>query len=436
MLNHFRNNFAYKAARLFFISTILFALSAYRQPPTYSAHYQSEICAAPYQSVGLPLTELGANTYTRMDGQATTFTGGLYPGGSNTRPPAHEMAGLSAAAQITPLDQNGQPDASRGRIGMVSIGMSNTNAEFDTFIYQANNDSQVNPQLLLINGALPNQTADRWVDPDSIAWQALDQQLSTRQISPLQIQVAWVKLTLTGGGDFPAKTQELQSDLEIIARNLKSRFPNLRIAYYSSRIWSYTYYRGLSPEPLAFETGFAVKWMIEKQIQGHPDLNFDPAAGEVKAPFLSWGPYLWANGQTPREDGLTWQLQDLTYDCTHPTLSGRQKVADLLMDFFKTDSTTQNWFLVGSQPTITNTPTSTNVIIQTPTPTQTPTISSITQTITPTSAFTTNTVIAPPSPTPTPGGGSDTPTIYLTVIFGSTILAGGLFWLHFRKSLR
>lgn len=427
-------NVAHKAARLFLLTTVLFSISAYGQPPAQAALYQSEICSAPYQSVGLPLTELGSNTYTRMDGQETTFTGGLYPGGSNTRPPAHEMAGLAAAAQIIPLDQNGQPDASRGRIGLVSIGMSNTNMEFDTFLSQANNDPQVNPHLLLINGALPNQTADRWVDPNSPAWQALDQQLSNLQVSPLQIQAAWVKLTLAGGGDFPIKAQELQSDLEIVARNLKSRFPNLRIAYYSSRIWSYTYYRGLSPEPLAFETGFAVKWMIEKQIQGHPDLNFDPAAGEVKAPFLSWGPYLWANGQTPRDDGLTWQYQDLTNDCTHPTLSGRQKVADLLMDFFKTDSTTQSWFLVNGQPPVTNTPTPTTTI------TLTPGTTAISQTVTQTPQTPpaiTNTASISPSLTPTPGGGgSGTPVIYLTVIFGSTIIAGGLFWFHFRKMIR
>jgi hypothetical protein len=148
-------------------------------------------------------------------------------------------------------------------------------------------------------------------------------------------------------GEFPEHAQSLQSDLEEVARNLTANYPNIKLAYYSSRTRAYTYWDGLSPEPVAFETGFSVRWMIEKQINGDPTLNYDPDKGEVVAPYLAWGPYLWIDGLNPRSDGMVWTQQDLQEDCTHPSDSGVQKVADQLLAFFKTDTTAESWFTEG-----------------------------------------------------------------------------------------
>jgi lysophospholipase L1-like esterase len=65
----------------------------------------------------------------------------------------------------------------------------------------------------------------------------------------------------------------------------------------------------------------------------------------VKAPLLLWGPYLWADGEQPRAaDGLVWKPEDLGPDGAHPSESGRRKVAELLLQFFKTDATAKFWF--------------------------------------------------------------------------------------------
>jgi hypothetical protein len=108
-------------------------------------------------------------------------------------------------------------------------------------------------------------------------------------------------------------------------------------------------WRALSPEPDAYETGFSVKWLIAGQINGDADLNYDPARGAVVAPYLSWGPYLWADGQNRRSDGFRWLASDLAEDCVHPSAAGTTKVANLLLEFFKTDSTA-GWFRNGSAP--------------------------------------------------------------------------------------
>ena len=55
----------------------------------------------------IPVTDLGAGLYKGVQG-------GLYPGGSNVRPAAHEAAGVAIANAIVPLDTLGQPDAVGG----------------------------------------------------------------------------------------------------------------------------------------------------------------------------------------------------------------------------------------------------------------------------------------------------------------------------------
>ena len=79
---------------------------------------------------------------------------------------------------------------------------------------------------------------------------------------------------------------------------------------------------------------------------GNPELNCDPAHGSVRAPWVAWGPYLWADGVKGRKDGLVYVSDDLTAtDRTHPSMAGREKVVKLLMDFFKNDPTSRPWFV-------------------------------------------------------------------------------------------
>src|SRR5439155_14747287 len=90
----------------------------------------------------------------------------------------------------------------------------------------------------------------------------------------------------------------------------------------------------LNPEPYAYESGFAVQWLIADHIQ-HNLLG---------RPWLGWGPYLWTNGTIGRSDGLVWHCTDSQSDGTHPSTSGSQKVAALLLTFLKIDPTSQPWF--------------------------------------------------------------------------------------------
>ncbi|HWA98830.1 MAG TPA: hypothetical protein VG713_10080, partial [Pirellulales bacterium] len=103
-------------------------------------------------------------------------------------------------------------------------------------------------------------------------------------------------------------------------------------------------------EPFSYESAFAYKWLIEKQISGEPVLNYDLAKGPVEAPWLSWAAYLWTNGDQPRSsDGVVFGYDDFREnDRMHESPAGQRKVGKLLLDFFKNDSTTRGWFVAKS----------------------------------------------------------------------------------------
>jgi PKD repeat protein len=243
----------------------------------------------------------------------------------------------------------------------MSIAHLDFNSGPDSFEPRAVSDAATSSQLVIVDGAQNGKTANTWVDPNAATWKTVNGRLALQGVTPKQVEVVWVKeceAYPNRYGGFPNSAQYLQSDLESIARNITTNYPNAKIAYYSSRSHAFTQNPAtVSPEPWDFETGYSVKWMIEDQINGNGNLNWDPNKGPVQAPFLSWGPYLWANGSSPRSDGFQWVRSDYQADATHPTPSGVHKVADQLLAFFKTDPTTTGWYLkttpAGQGPTVT-----------------------------------------------------------------------------------
>ncbi|HUR56401.1 MAG TPA: hypothetical protein VM029_01740 [Opitutaceae bacterium] len=273
--------------------------------------------------------------------------GGLYGGGRNEPSPEHLAAAMKESAKIVPLDGEGLPSPD-GKIVLLGVGMSNTTQEFRRFKEIADADPAKSPRVVIVDGAQGGQDARLTSDPTAAFWPRIDERLRQAGVTAKQVQVIWLKQAIARpDGEFPASAKRLQNYLTTIVGTMKARYPNARISYHSSRTFAGYAVTPLNPEPYAYEGAFAVRWLINDQIGGNPQLNFDPARGEVKAPLLLWGPYLWAQGENPRQgDGLSYTREDFTAkDGTHPTASGQQKVAKLLLTFFKTEPTTRGWFV-------------------------------------------------------------------------------------------
>ncbi len=288
--------------------------------------------------IGLkPLNEMtGQDSYLGQDG-------GLYGNGKNTPPEVHRNSILSAISRLKPRNSAGNLDE-KGTIGFVSISMSNATQEFSMFKQLADADPSKSNLVKIVDCAQGGQAMAEWVDPKGRPWMEADKRLSAAGVSHNQVQVAWIKLANKGpNGTLKEHGEKLEKDTLAVIQNAKEKFPNLQIAYLSSRIYGGYSTGALNPEPYAYESAFPVRWLIQRQINGDNALSFE--GKKACAPVLLWGPYLWADGVTPRlSDKLVYNREDLAADGTHPSQPGRQKVAQIMLEFFKNDPLAKSWF--------------------------------------------------------------------------------------------
>jgi hypothetical protein len=231
--------------------------------------------APPPAPAGLrPLGELGGAAYQGL-------AGGHYPGGEDM-PAPHREAGLARARAVAPLDVEGKP-SDHGKIVLLSIGMSNTALEFcstrrgqcapESFVGQAEADPEVRAQALaLVDGALGGKTASAWDEPTDATYDVVRRtRLEPRGLSERQVQVVWLKEANPGPrASLPAAdadARRLSAALADVVRAARAHYPNLALVFVSNRIYGGYARTPLNPEPFAYESGFAVKWLVEAQIQ-------------------------------------------------------------------------------------------------------------------------------------------------------------------------
>ena len=292
-------------------------------------------------SVGFPpINDLGVGFWHGAQG-------GLYPNGQNVRPADHNAAGVDIANQVVPLSINGEPDPDLGKIVLLGVGMSNAYLEFGELQLVIDSLLTRNVHLRAINGALGGWDINRILDSTSDFWRYINRTLADSGLGDNQVQVVWFKEAEAQPSDttFPAYPENLKAKFKQAMHILVGKFPNVKLCYLPSRIYAGYSTSPLNPEPFAYYQGWAVKGLIEDQINGDTSLVY--TGPNPRSPWLSWGIYQWADGLVPRSDGLTWICpNDFALDGTHPSEpAGTWKVAHMLLDFFMTDETTRSWFL-------------------------------------------------------------------------------------------
>jgi hypothetical protein len=293
--------------------------------PTYIALAAGLVVVTLVAAPDTPAAAYGGNcSVTHIGEVPLSDTGDLYATG-NVMPAAH----AGAAPLVTPVD---------GVIGVVSLGMSNGQQEWGRFMLDAAGRNDLGPALRFANGAQGGVTMSMWANPNDNAWDFAEAAAAEAGIRSDQVRVLWLKmgsqLSDLGNGSLEQRVALERGWLNDILDRAGTVFPNVVQVYLSSRIYGGYELSSNHAEPqTGYDNGFAVQAVVA-----------DAVAGATSV-WAAWGPYLWADGTSPRSDGLTWQCDDFASDGVHPSASGEAKVAGMLMDFFASEPVACQWFL-------------------------------------------------------------------------------------------
>jgi len=303
----------------------------------------------------VPLNDLGPGPYL------WGYYGGLWDvknTGWATVPAFHEADGIQQAAKIVPRDANGNPDPN-GKIGFMAIGYGNTEKTFAAFENMVAGDPRINHEsLVMVNAAADGLDATHWDFPWKPTYSQVNATaLPSASITPAQVQAVWIQ-EINDSPTVPlpiqfADSYLLKATLCDILREVKHEYPNVAVAYLSDPQYAgYNQTTKYLSEPFAYEDGLAVRWTLLGQIGWiqEGDQWWDPRIGPLdynkdQAPWATWRPYFWANGTTPRSDGVTWQRSDFADDGVTLSDAGAAKSAQMLLDFVLHEPTTANWLV-------------------------------------------------------------------------------------------
>lgn len=291
----------------------------------------------------IPITDLGADYFNGMQG-------GLYPGGSNSRPPDHLTQCITNVTQIEPLDIYGNPDAA-GKVVMLGIGASNPLTEFQRLIEFTDDFEPANDNLEMVNACVGGEGIQKMYNITDNYWSGVVNKLEILGLSLNQVQVIWIEQDNTRAFDtvFPSAPSGLVDDFRLLLNVIHNLFPNVQICYVTARAYS-GYATPIDPEisggllyPRDYYNGWAVKFLVEKIINHAP--GFETTGPAAQLPLVTWGTYHWTDGSTPRIDGLFLDCEeDVAPDGLHLTGPGEFKMGQLMFDYFKTDTTAKYWY--------------------------------------------------------------------------------------------
>jgi hypothetical protein len=312
------------------MKTIIFIVSFLFTVDVFSQQCQND-------STGMiPISDLGSGVFNGM-------MGGLYGNGDNQMPLNHLQAGIQLASTVVPLDNAGNFNAN-GKVGFISMGMSNANIFFAGLRDSSIAYSMLNPRLVMVNGATGGKDIDNLLDTNDTYWTSVNQKMAQAQLTNAQVQVIWFQQAKHISGIPPgeglAHIDTMERKFLKAFQYFKTRYPNLKQIFCSGRDYGGYSNPGLgNPEPYAYYTGWSFRKLVERQIQGDTSLSF--IGSQPKTAWLAWSGYMWADGINLRNDGFNWLCpQDVQSDGVHPNAAGKAKVASILFNFFKSDTTT------------------------------------------------------------------------------------------------
>lgn len=283
----------------------------------------------------IPLADLKNDTFNN-------YTGGKYPKAQNAIPHTHYKKGMQLSQDIFPVDNNGYIDSTTGKVGFLILGFSTAAMTGNVFNWICTRKA-IDPHLTIAIGAQGGMDINAMLDENSGYWGKATDDLINAGLSNSQIQLIWISTgdMQSASLDFPEQSIVLADKYHSLLLFIKQKYPNIKIVFLSDRTFAgYIDNNGpqLLAEPTAYYTSWAVKFLIERQLQSLSGYTYSDI------PFIDWGPMLWTNGETGDSNNYKWDCYDAAKGGIHPTAKGRSKEAIRLYNFFSNHPYTKQWF--------------------------------------------------------------------------------------------
>jgi hypothetical protein len=298
----------------------------------------SNITNAVQNDIPIPLNDLGAGTY--LDS-----TGGLYPGGINAPFGTYASDLLTTSQGIVPIDTFGVPGITKVcKITFLSLGGSTGGHNMKLLKTKTTGNPLTNPklQLLSANNGTGDASMNSIINPNDIYWAHVTQIIAGGKSSYRQVQVIYLETDDSSRNiSWPFRPNLIKTDLETGLRNLKQKFPNLKVVYVLGRTRTFGAKALWNREPSPYYFGWGCKWAIEDQMNGAPGTEYK--GGNAVAPMLAWGFYQWADSLPRTTDGFYWRSYE-TADGLHATADGQDTLATHFQNFLLTDQYASIWY--------------------------------------------------------------------------------------------
>lgn len=287
------------------------------------------------------------------------YQGGLYPGGSNNIPAFHYNEGIKMAKKVVPLDSLGNVDWMNGKVIWISLGASVAGGPFNNFKQLTKEYYDINPCLQIINATVGSAGLDDMVDPieNPLYWENdVFPQIEGKGATREMVQIIWMKHGYRYNEEvfFPEFPETIVDYYKQLMPILMDTFPNLKLLFltgfaYGGYADSTTNLYPIIMEPSSYWSNFAVKWLVEEQINLNPALKYTGAGR--KAPWMCWGPHVWADGLRPNQyDSLFWDCEaDFRVDGGgyHLTNEGKQKEGNVMIEWARNHPIAKQLYLDG-----------------------------------------------------------------------------------------
>lgn len=269
-------------------------------------------------------------------------SGGLYQGGSNQPQLAQRVKIQKQLEQIQPLNGDGVADSS-GKIGIVFVGDPYTKGEIEVLNDYVQQDSNVDPSLVFIDGSEDKFDTSYW-EKSLFAWENLAQNVINENLTTKQVQIIWINLSLA---DYEVNLEDnianYSQSLEKIIKNALVNFPNSRVVYLSSPRSASNSKDLEYIEPNSYESAFGVREVIKRQEEG--SLKFKENNQMLDSePVLVWGPYIWTKSYDGVKD-FSYTSDNYEDDGLTFSTSGKQRFAVDLYEFWSKYEYGKSWFL-------------------------------------------------------------------------------------------